>query len=82
LGVYEELLMTSEYLGEEFVKKVTFERRLNQAENKVEATHHYNDFVLMLGEHLSCTMFIVLKVNANVFMHSKKANKIGLFKVA
>jgi transcriptional regulator with XRE-family HTH domain len=45
----EDHMMTSEYLGEQFVKDVADGRRIYRLEEKVAATHHYNDLVLVLG---------------------------------
>lgn len=45
----EEHLIISDYLGEQFVKNVADGRRIYRLEGEVEATHHYNDLVMVLG---------------------------------
>ncbi len=45
----EEHFLTSEYIGEQFVKNVADGRRIYRIENKVLASNHYNDLVQVLG---------------------------------
>jgi len=45
----EDHIIISDYLGEQFVRNIADGRRIYRLEGKVEATHHYNDFVLILG---------------------------------
>jgi len=45
----EDHIMTSKYLGEQFVKMVPEGRRVYRITSKIEATHHYNDLVMVLG---------------------------------
>ena len=45
----EDHIIISDYLGEQLVKNVADGRRIYRLEGKVEATHHYNDLVLVFG---------------------------------
>jgi len=47
--INEDHIIISDYLGEQFVKKVADGRRIYRLENSKEAKHHYNDLVLVLG---------------------------------
>jgi len=45
----EKHLLISDYKGEQFVENTLKGRRIYRLENTAESTHHYNDFIVVLG---------------------------------
>ncbi|PCI61402.1 MAG: hypothetical protein COB35_06315 [Gammaproteobacteria bacterium] len=45
----ERLILINEYKGQEFIENIPEGRRIYRLENKTDSTHHYNDFIVVLG---------------------------------